>query len=123
MTDTGPSGNIINNAIVTYDGAVGKPAGSCYVELDWPVGGNGGNWEDCKIDENPPGWPGTDISGYQSIDFDLKVDTVNSTLATDGTYGGVGVVCRSWASGPVGHHSLVAAKSRTPPLGSILPVR
>ena len=47
-TVTGPSGNMVNNAIVTYDGAVGKPAGSCYVDLEWPAS-NGGGWEDCKV--------------------------------------------------------------------------
>ncbi len=127
VTDTGPSGNMVNNAIVTYDGTVGKPAGSCYVDLEWPAS-NGGGWEDCKIDWGLPGWPGTDITAYQSVDFDLKVDVNNSTLFSDGTYGGVQVIPQSWTAG--GWYSLGGATIQnsgnwqhiTVQLGTTLPV-
>ncbi len=128
VTETGPSGNMVNDAIVTYDGAVGKPAGSCYVELDWPVAGNGGQWEDCKIDWDLPGWPGTDITVYQSIDFDLKVDTANSTLFSDGTFGSVSAIPQSWTAG--GWYGLGGAAIQNTtawqhfsiPIGTTLPV-
>ncbi len=81
-------------------------------------------------------FPGTgtrdqNVTIYQSVDFDLKVDTAHSTLFSDGTYGSVSVIFQSWFTVGGGWNGLpgsAAIQNTTAwqhfslPLGTVLPV-
>ena len=77
---------------ITYDAAVGNPAGSVNLVIEWA---NATGWQDSKYQWGT-GWPGIDCRQFLNLEFDIKVDTANSTLTDSGSYGGVQVVCQGW---------------------------
>ena len=76
----------------------GSGSGSLYATVTWT---NVGGWQDSKIGITDAGggdfaWPGIDCRQYVNIEFDVLVDTTNSSYAVDGSYGGIQVVFQGW---------------------------
>ncbi|HVU27086.1 MAG TPA: hypothetical protein VHG71_05045 [Verrucomicrobiae bacterium] len=91
------AGSLAATATTAWDGSVNGPndpsisSGSEYVTV--PFTGAGG-WQELQLNFTQ-GSP-LDMDPYLNVELDLKVDTANSQLASDGTYGAIYPVLQNW---------------------------
>ena len=85
----------VNGALgaASFDGTVGKPAGSLYISNNWA---NATGWQETQYSFVMPGWPGLSMAPYINVEFDLKVDVAHSTLSDSGNYGDIQAVGQGW---------------------------